>query len=129
MDWSAFFPGARPVELPTYAFRRDRYWLERSYTEDGSAVAASGPYHRAVWRPVVGLPEAARLSGRWLVLRPVSLHGDDGWDGALTAALLDAGAELVTVDHHPGDARASSPGVSPPRPATPRSPAFFPCSH
>ncbi|MDX3692650.1 SDR family NAD(P)-dependent oxidoreductase [Streptomyces europaeiscabiei] len=106
VDWSAFFPGARPVELPTYAFRRDRYWLERSYAEDGSAVDASGPYHRAVWRPVVGLPEAARLSGRWLVLRPVSLHGDDGWDGALAAALLDAGAELVTVDHHPGDARA-----------------------
>ncbi|MFE7843376.1 SDR family NAD(P)-dependent oxidoreductase, partial [Streptomyces sp. NPDC057474] len=106
VDWSAFFPGARPVELPTYAFRRDRYWLERSYAEDGSAVAVSGPYHRAVWRPVVGLPEAARLSGRWLVLRPLSLHGDDGWDGALTAALLDAGVELVTVDHHHRDARA-----------------------
>ncbi|MEV4631599.1 type I polyketide synthase [Micromonospora sp. NPDC049523] len=28
LDWSLIFPGARRVPLPTYAFRRNRYWLD-----------------------------------------------------------------------------------------------------
>ncbi|MFE1328813.1 SDR family NAD(P)-dependent oxidoreductase, partial [Streptomyces sp. NPDC058741] len=106
VDWTVLLPGARTVELPTYAFRRDRYWLERSYTEDGSAVAGTGPHHRVVWRSVAGLPEGERLAGRWLLVRPVSLEGDDGWDGALTEALAEAGADLAVVEHHRLDTRA-----------------------
>ncbi|MGQ4366334.1 SDR family NAD(P)-dependent oxidoreductase, partial [Streptomyces sp. SAS_272] len=106
VTWSTLLPAARTVELPTYAFRRDRFWLERSYAEDGSAVAVDGLHHRVVWRTVAGLPEGARLSGRWLFLRPVSSAGADGWDGALTGALHDAGAELVAVEHHHSDGRA-----------------------
>ncbi|WP_143079012.1 type I polyketide synthase, partial [Streptomyces monashensis] len=106
VEWSALLQGAGTVELPTYAFRRDRYWLERSYGEDGSAVDVTGPHHTVVWRTVAGLPEGSRLSGRWLFLRPVSPDGCDGWGGAVTDAVLDAGAELVVVEHHHSDTRA-----------------------
>ncbi|MEU2982725.1 type I polyketide synthase, partial [Streptomyces hirsutus] len=105
VEWNALLPGARTVELPTYPFRRDRYWLERSYAEDGTAAEGPGPHHHAVWRTVTSLPEGKRLSGRWLFVRPVSLEGDDGWDGALAEALTGAGAELAVVEHHPLDTR------------------------
>jgi len=36
VDWTAFFAGAHRVELPTYAFQRERYWLEN--TEVGAVV-------------------------------------------------------------------------------------------
>ncbi|MEU6486661.1 SDR family NAD(P)-dependent oxidoreductase [Streptomyces sp. NPDC046887] len=37
VDWQAWFTGtaARPAELPTYAFQRERYWLESSPARGG----------------------------------------------------------------------------------------------
>ncbi|WP_432140169.1 SDR family NAD(P)-dependent oxidoreductase, partial [Streptomyces sp. bgisy154] len=105
VEWKALLPGARPVELPTYAFRRDRYWLERSYGEDGSAAAGPGVHHQVVWRTVAGRSEGRRLSGRWLFVRPVSPEVGDGWDGALNDVLTEAGAELTVVEHHHLDSR------------------------
>src|SRR6185312_8199599 len=31
VDWAALHPGARTVDLPTYAFQRRRYWPERDH--------------------------------------------------------------------------------------------------
>ncbi|WP_079161141.1 type I polyketide synthase [Streptomyces fodineus] len=39
-DWHAFFPGARRVDLPTYAFQYERYWLDSSTAAPGDVRAA-----------------------------------------------------------------------------------------
>ncbi|WP_455711569.1 SDR family NAD(P)-dependent oxidoreductase, partial [Streptomyces gardneri] len=38
-DWAAVFPGARRVDLPTYAFQHRRYWLEGTAEVPGDATA------------------------------------------------------------------------------------------
>jgi acyl transferase domain-containing protein/acyl carrier protein len=42
VDWEAWLPaaGGRPVELPTYAFQRDRYWPDAHAAAGGDLVAA-----------------------------------------------------------------------------------------
>ncbi|MFC5719433.1 SDR family NAD(P)-dependent oxidoreductase [Streptomyces gamaensis] len=39
-DWPAFFPAAQRVELPTYAFQYERYWLDASPAAPGDVRAA-----------------------------------------------------------------------------------------
>ncbi|MEU1288815.1 SDR family NAD(P)-dependent oxidoreductase, partial [Kitasatospora sp. NPDC005856] len=46
VDWSRLVPGARRTELPTYAFQRERYWLEDAEGPVGLAGAGLGsPEH------------------------------------------------------------------------------------
>ncbi|WP_418353479.1 acyltransferase domain-containing protein [Streptomyces alboflavus] len=58
--WEAFFDGSgtRRVDLPTYAFQREYYWLDASYsTGDAAAIGLDSAEH-----PLLGrlLPSAAR---------------------------------------------------------------------
>ncbi|MFD9467466.1 SDR family NAD(P)-dependent oxidoreductase, partial [Streptomyces sp. NPDC060027] len=50
LDWQALFPGAHRVTLPTYAFQRERFWLDGEGDEDLTAV---------------GTPADAADSGFW----------------------------------------------------------------
>ncbi|MGP3971903.1 beta-ketoacyl synthase N-terminal-like domain-containing protein [Streptomyces sp. 6N223] len=89
--WPALFAGtdARRCELPTYPFRRERFWLAPPPT-----VETVG--YRVVWRAAGRRGSARRLSGTWLVVAPPGM-GDDAAKalaerGAARCVRLEAGA-------------------------------------
>ncbi|MBB4909446.1 acyl transferase domain-containing protein/acyl carrier protein [Actinophytocola algeriensis] len=73
VDWDAFFApfGASAVDLPTYAFDRQRYWVELA----DSATTADSWRYQIDWERV---DPTGTLDGRWLVV---------GADDALAAGL------------------------------------------
>ncbi|MFC9329460.1 SDR family NAD(P)-dependent oxidoreductase [Kitasatospora sp. NPDC057015] len=54
VDWAVAFAGtgARPVELPTYPFHRERYWLEPTTRPDTDRAAAADETERRFWAAV-----------------------------------------------------------------------------
>ncbi|MBF6330414.1 type I polyketide synthase [Nocardia transvalensis] len=46
VDWTSVLPGGRTVELPTYAFQRQRYWPSVPPVENGRPMVASAGEHR-----------------------------------------------------------------------------------
>ncbi|MEU8250474.1 type I polyketide synthase [Nonomuraea sp. NPDC048916] len=60
-DWTAFFPGSRPVELPTYPFQRARYWETKP--EPPPAEDLDRADDRAFWQDVER-EDAEALAGR-----------------------------------------------------------------
>ncbi|MGA4947775.1 SDR family NAD(P)-dependent oxidoreductase, partial [Streptomyces lydicamycinicus] len=64
VDWTPLFPGARAVELPTYAFQRRRYWLEGTAGAGDMTAAGLGNAEHPLLGATVTLPDAVVLSGR-----------------------------------------------------------------
>ncbi|MCK9930787.1 type I polyketide synthase, partial [Frankia sp. Mgl5] len=64
VDWAGFFKdsGARRVDVPTYAFGGERYWLERSVGGDVSSVGVPVTEH-ALIGAVVTIPEGGGAVG------------------------------------------------------------------
>ncbi|HKN98933.1 MAG TPA: type I polyketide synthase, partial [Pseudonocardiaceae bacterium] len=94
VDWAGFFGAARTVDLPTYPFQHERYWLE------GARPRTDQWRYEITW---TRLPDqAATVLGTWLTL--VSGIGDP-WTAAVLRALgehavpveLDAGMDRAAV--------------------------------
>ncbi|WAL67963.1 type I polyketide synthase [Amycolatopsis cynarae] len=63
VDWRAFHAGGRRVALPTYAFRRTRYWLPAtaSSAATGAGLHGQRPAGHPMLSAVVHLPETGAL--------------------------------------------------------------------
>ncbi|WP_461012433.1 SDR family NAD(P)-dependent oxidoreductase, partial [Streptomyces capparidis] len=99
VDWASLFTGGHaPLDLPTYPFRHERYWLkdaEPDAAERGRRArsAVDGWRYRIEWKPVADAPAPA-LSGTWLVAVPEG-RADEPWTAACLRALGRHGAARV----------------------------------
>ncbi|MGP3939992.1 SDR family NAD(P)-dependent oxidoreductase, partial [Streptomyces sp. 6N106] len=95
VDWSAAFPAdptPRTVDLPTYAFQRQRYWATATGGLGDVGAAGLQRVEHPLLRAAVGLADGGLvLTGR------VSTTGGEGWlgDHVVAGAPLVPGAALV----------------------------------
>ncbi|MFI1973437.1 type I polyketide synthase, partial [Streptomyces cinnamoneus] len=52
VDWSGVFTGARQVDLPTYAFDHQRFWLTADKADHAGTAAATDPLDADFWAAV-----------------------------------------------------------------------------
>ncbi|MFD0500346.1 SDR family NAD(P)-dependent oxidoreductase [Streptomyces rhizosphaericus] len=86
IDWGPLFAGVSPVELPTYAFQRERFWLGADIAES----AVDTWRYQISWKPLPDMDTPA-LSGTWLAVVP---EGDE-WAMAGARALVESGTASV----------------------------------
>ncbi|MFE3765592.1 beta-ketoacyl reductase, partial [Streptomyces sp. NPDC059104] len=97
IDWAPLFEGtgARPVDLPTYAFQQRHYWLEPSApaaSRAPEALGVDGWRYRAGWKKLPGRELPARLDGTWLLVVADALPS--GLADEAEAALVRHGARV-----------------------------------
>ena len=97
VDWARLYPGGRCVGLPTYAFQRERFWLDPSVVSGGASAIGL----RDAGHPLLGA--VVELSGGegWLFTGRVSLGGCP-WlsDHVVFGVVLMAGTALLELALH-----------------------------
>jgi acyl transferase domain-containing protein len=90
VDWGLLFDRARsaPVELPTYAFQRRRFWLEPA-AADGDTAALESELTRLTRARAI--PEEAKGS----LARKLSAAPEPEWDTIVSALVLDHVASVL----------------------------------
>ncbi|WP_455569400.1 type I polyketide synthase [Streptomyces rapamycinicus] len=100
VDWSSLFGGARRVELPTYAFQRQRYWLDAPELSGDAGTFGLGGAGHPMLGAVMAMPgeDSVVFTGR---LSPRS----HPWlaDHVVMGRVLLPGTAFVELAMHAGD--------------------------
>ncbi|MFJ6792631.1 type I polyketide synthase, partial [Streptomyces angustmyceticus] len=79
VQWDALFPGARRIDLPTYAFQHERFWPSNPTTVRSNAAAQPADDGAAWFWEAVEREDPSVLAGE------LDIAGDASWDEALSA--------------------------------------------
>ncbi|MFC3582666.1 beta-ketoacyl synthase N-terminal-like domain-containing protein, partial [Streptantibioticus rubrisoli] len=101
VDWATVFPGARRVDLPTYAFQRQRYWLE---SRGSQAVDVTSVGLREAGHPLLGAAVELPDSGGVVLTGLLSL-ATHPWlaDHGVRDSVLLPGTAFVELAIRAGD--------------------------
>ncbi|MFJ4923842.1 SDR family NAD(P)-dependent oxidoreductase [Streptomyces sp. NPDC088725] len=109
VDWPALHPTGRRIPLPTYAFRRTRYWLDRAPSGTQAHVTASGL--EGTGHALLGAAAPIADTGQWLLTGRLSLRTHP-WlaDHAVGGRVLLPGTAFTELAFTAGD-MAGSPAI------------------